>query len=162
MLDRFSHCKALVHMMLLYIAHLCQQHAGFFSSSKTLTPPFHRACTASRVSGTMMPLSQSLCKFLHQLLQQTLPLQLTQLPVHYLDPALLATTETESAGLRLPAACGQRLLKCGHQTRVLLMWARTLAKSESGMSQQPHTHGWFRALMSAHTAEADESTSINI
>ena len=62
-----------------------------------------------------MPLNQFLCKFLHQLLQQapplpaSHPLQLTQLPVPYLDPAALATTETGSAGLRLLAACGQRL-----------------------------------------------------
>lgn len=145
MLDHFSHCKALVHMMLLYIAHLCQQHVGFFSSSKTLTPLFHKACTAFKVSGTMMPLSQSLCKFLHQLLQQTpplpanLPLQLIQLPAHYLDPALLAITETESAGLRLPAACGQHLLKCGHQMHALPMWPMTHVKGKSGFTQQ-HLH----------------------
>lgn len=125
MLDHSSHCKALVHMMLLYIAHLCQQHAEFFSSSKTLTLPCHKACTAFRVSGTMMQLSQSLSKFLHQLWQQTpTPLaslhpQLTQAQMHYLGPAAPATIGTGSAGLRLPAACVQHLLKCGHQTPVL-------------------------------------------
>ena len=147
MLDHFSHCKALVHMMLLYIAHLCQQHAGFFSSSKTLTLHFHKACTAFRVSGTMMPLNQYLCKFLHQLLQQTpplpanLPLQRTQLPVHYLDPVRLAITETESAGLRLPAACGQHLLRCGHQTHVLLMRAIPHVKGDFGITQHKHKEG---------------------
>lgn len=136
MLDHSSHCKALVHMMLLFIAHLYQQHAGFFSSSKTLTLPFHKACTAFKVSGTMMQRSQSLCKFLHQLLQQvparlaSLPLQLTQVQTHYLDPPL-ATIETESAGLRLHAACVQHLLRCGHPTHVLAMLLSSHAMSDS-------------------------------
>lgn len=137
MLDHSSHCKALVHMMLLFIAHLYQQHAGFFSSSKTLTLPCHKACTAFKVSGTMMQRSQSLCKFLHQLLQQvparlvSLPLRLTQVQTHYLDPAPLAIIGTESAGLRLPVACVQHLLRCGHPTRVLAMLLSSHAMSDS-------------------------------
>lgn len=125
MLDRFSLCKALVRMMLLYIAHLCQLHAGSFSSSRILTVLFHKACTAFKASGTMMQHNQSLCKCLPQTLQQALyhlgnllP-QLTQLPARYLEPAALAITETESVGPRLLAACEQRCVRCGHPTCVL-------------------------------------------
>ena len=125
MLDHFSHCKELVRTMLLYTAHLCQLRVGSFSSSKILTVLFHKACTAFRASGTMMQHSQFLCKCLPQTLQPApvhlvnrLP-QLIQLPVHYLEPAALATTETESVGLRLLAACGQHCVRCGHQICVL-------------------------------------------
>ena len=134
MLGRFLHCKAQAHTMLLYIAHLCQLHVESSSSNRTLTVPFLKACTASRVSDTMMPRSQSLCKCHLQIHQQLHPHlanpipQLTLLPIHQLEPAAQATAETESVGHRQLGACVQHFVKFGHLTHVL-------PKSSQGRSE---------------------------